>query len=292
MLSKPLRSNRALAVIAFDHMLRKTPFKLYQRMHISALTVWQAKQDGVDVHRVSIRRGFADRIAMLRPHWPVIGAVMAVNLAIIAAGGILYFGYDNRILFDEKNLMNTTDALQLLTAGVAGIATYRLFWTVRTSSTPLDEAAGIFFWGVAGVGMLYLAADDYFGLHERIGEQIAAHSSMIPMFTNTADDIVTVFVGISGLTVLYLFRNEVFAPRASSALLIVGVASAAVMTMTDVWGHGVLRPLEFPAQVSAAGFLMLAFTRRYFEVRAMRQQAPISVGRKVTAPMPVLKAAA
>ena len=163
--------------------------------------------------------------------------------------------------------MNTSDALQLLTAGIAGIAAYRLFWTVRTSSTPLDEAAGIFFWGIAGVGMLYLAADDYFGLHETMGDAMASRTSMIPMFTNTADDIITVFVGVTGLTVLYMFRNEVFARRASSALLVGGVAAAAVMTLTDVYGHGVIRPLEFPAQVAASGLLMLAFTRRYFEVR-------------------------
>ena len=55
MLSKPLRSNRELAVIAFDHMLRKTPFRLYQRLHVSALTVWQAKQ-GAEVARTSLRQ--------------------------------------------------------------------------------------------------------------------------------------------------------------------------------------------------------------------------------------------
>ena len=292
MLSKPLRSNRALAVIAFDHMLRKTPLKLYDRMHVSAVTVWQAKNDPAAMQRTSVRRGVADRLGMLRPHAAVVGAVMAVNLAIITAGGVLYFGYDSRVVFNEKNLMNTSDALQLLIAGLAGIAAYRLFWRVRNSSTPLDEAAGIFFWGVAGVGMLYLAADDYFGLHERIGEGIAAHSSMIPMFTNTADDIVTVFVGVTGLTVLYLFRDEVFARRASSALLIAGVTAAAVMTLVDVWGHGAIRPLEFPAQVSASGFLMLAFARRYFEVRGMAQPAPAALPARVEVGSSTLKAAA
>ena len=295
MLSKPLRSNRELAVIAFDHMLRKTPFRLYERLHVSALTVWQAKQGGSQVKRTSLREAFSARASMLRPHANVIGAVIAVNLAIVAAGGILYFGYDTRVLFDEKNLMNTSDALQLLTAGIAGIAAYRLFWTVRTSSTPLDEAAGIFFWGIAGVGMLYLAADDYFGLHETMGEALASRTSMIPMFTNTADDIITVFVGVTGLTVLYMFRDEVFARRASSALLVGGVAAAALMTLTDVYGHGVIRPLEFPAQVAASGLLMLAFTRRYFEVRALRQPAAMPaapVRQKAQAAAPALKAAA
>lgn len=293
MLSKPLRSNRELAVIAFDHMLRKTPLRLYQRLHVSALTVWQAKYDPSQVQRTSLRQAFSDRIRMLRPHAGVIGAVAALNAAIVTAGAIVYFGYDNRVLFDEKNLMNTSDALQLLTAGIAGIAAYRLFWTVRNADTPLDEAAGIFFWGIAGVGMLYLAADDYFGLHEAIGDAMASRTSMIPMFTNTADDIVTVFVGISGLTVLYLFRHELFARRASSALLVGGVVAAALMTLTDVYGHGVVRPLEFPAQTAASGLLMLAFTRRYFEVQALRASAPASSQpRPAQAGSPQLKAAA
>ena len=97
MLSKPLRSNRELAVIAFDHMLRKTPFGLYQRFHVSALTVWQAKQS-TETARTSVRQGFVDRISMLRPHAAVISAVFAVNLAIVTAGAILYVGYDTRAL--------------------------------------------------------------------------------------------------------------------------------------------------------------------------------------------------
>ncbi|MFQ5880828.1 MAG: hypothetical protein ACE5IZ_11745, partial [Dehalococcoidia bacterium] len=35
LLAKPLRRHRALAVITFDRLLRKLPFRLYQRMHLS-----------------------------------------------------------------------------------------------------------------------------------------------------------------------------------------------------------------------------------------------------------------
>ncbi len=37
LLAKPLRSNRALAVIAFDKVLRKVPFKVYRRLHLGGL---------------------------------------------------------------------------------------------------------------------------------------------------------------------------------------------------------------------------------------------------------------
>ena len=149
--------------------------------------------------------------------------------------------------------------------------------------------------GIAGVGMLYLAADDYFGLHETMGDAMASRTSMIPMFTNTADDIVTVFVGVTGLTVLYMFRNEVFARRASSALMVAGVAAAALADPDRrVWPRR-----HPPARVPGAGCgqrpLMLAFTRRYFEVRALRQPTAmptVPVKARTQSAAPTLKAAA
>ena len=67
---------------------------------------------------------------------------------------------------------------------------------------------------------------------------------------------------------LALFRHELFAVRASSALLVAGVAAAALMLGTDAYGHGFVRWLEFPAQVFAGALLLLAHLTRYLEVRA------------------------
>jgi hypothetical protein len=272
MLAKPLRANRALAVIAFDRSMRKLPWKLYDRMHLSPFMVWHAKvvQPEVMAPRTwrSLLSAARVRIGALREHAWLIGGVLAANMTVITIGGVLYVAQDTRVVFNEKGVMNTTDAAQLALAGVLGLAAYATFWKGRDAVASVQEAAGIMFWGIAGAGLMFLAADDYFGLHERMGDWMAQHSYMIPMYTNTADDIITLGVGITGLSVLYVFRHELIANRASSVLMIAGALAAFVMVGADVYGRGIVRPLEFPAQVSASGLLFLAFFMRFREVRA------------------------
>ena len=272
MLAKPLRSNRALAVIAFDRSMRKLPFRLYDRMHLSPFMVWHAKVVQPDVMAPRTWRTAVEsartRVAALREHAWLIGGVMAANLAIVAAGAIVYLAQDTRVIFNEKGVMNTSDAAQLAIAGVLGLAAYVTFWKGRGAVASVQESAGIMFWGIAGVGLMFLAADDYFGLHERMGDWMAQNSYMIPMYTNTADDIITLGVGITGLSVLYIFRHELIANRNSSVLLVAGAAAAFLMVAADVYGRGIVRPLEFPAQVSASGLFFLAFLTRFREVRA------------------------
>jgi len=277
MLSKPLRSNRALAVITLDQMMRKTPLRLYERLHLAPLMVFQAQLDRSEdaSQRVSARSlgpAMKERLATLQPAFPMIAAVLAANGAIIALGAALYFGQDTRVVFDEKGLMNTSDALQLVAAGAAGIASYALFWKIRAPHASLSETAGIFFWGISGAGLVALAADDYFGLHERVGDWMAAHSYLMPMGTHSVDDAITIGVGITGLSVLYLFRHELVAPRASSTLLLLAVPSAMLMVAADAYGVGVLRGLEFPGQVAAVGFLFLAHVTRLREVTATARE--------------------
>ena len=50
--------------------------------------------------------------------------------------------------------------------------------------------------------------------------------------------------------------------------MVAAVAAAGLMLATDVYGKGWVSPLEFPAQVTAVGLLLLAFAMRYREVRA------------------------
>jgi hypothetical protein len=91
--------------------------------------------------------------------------------------------------------------------------------------------------------------------------------TMVPLMTNTADDVITLAIGATGLITVWIFRAELLALRPSSALLAAGVAAAGLMTFTDVYGHGIVRPLEFPAQMSACSLLLLANVARYVEVR-------------------------
>jgi ABC-type Fe3+-siderophore transport system permease subunit len=81
-------------------------------------------------------------------------------------------------------------------------------------------------------------------------------------------------LGLTGLAVVYLFRHELVARRPSSTLLVAGIAAAALMVGTDVYARGWMQPVEFPAQVSAVGLLLLAYVTRYREVRASLPAAP------------------
>lgn len=275
MLSKPLRSNRALAVIAFDKMMRKSPMKVYERTHLAPFMVFHAKLEGEKASgRPALREigsGIAQRIRLMKGYTLPLAGMLAINGAIVGVGGYLYFAQGTRVVFDERGLMNTVDAAQLVLAGVFGVAAWRAFWVSRGSSAPLEEAAGIMFWGIAGFGLMYLAADDYFTLHERMGAWMDTHMTMVPLFTNTADDVITLAIGATGLITVWVFRAELLALRPSSALLCAGVAAAGLMTFTDVYGHGIVRPLEFPAQMSACGLLLLANIARYVEVRVPRE---------------------
>jgi hypothetical protein len=272
MLSAPLRSNRVLAVIAFDRPMRKLPLRLYRRLHLAPVMAWQA---GIGVstsaRKLSLRTLAAaakSRIGALRPHAPAIAGLLAVNLSVVAAGAVVYFSDGTRGIFDEHGVMNSLDAAQLAVAGVLGMYAWTVFWRTRGDHAALDEAAGILLWGIAGAGLILLAADDFFGIHEVVGDWMA-HAAMVPMFTNTADDIMTLTVAVTGLSVLYIFRHEIVAPRPSSTLLLGAVGASMLMVATDAYGFGVVRGLEFPAQVSAVGLLLLSFWTRAREVRVV-----------------------
>jgi hypothetical protein len=278
LLAKPLRSNRSLAVIGSDRLLRKLPLRLYARLHLSALTTWFARPATA---KTSERRrptvseiisGVRERVGALGSHGRLVGGVLAVNAAVLVAGAVTYVVYDSPAVFVEKGLMNSLNATQLLLAGVFGLLAFATFWRGAARRAPASEAAGIFFWGSSALGLLAFAVDDYFALHEKVGRWIAGNVGMLPLSTNSekfnsVDDLITLAIAAVGLAVLFLFRHELVARRHSSTLLAAGVVAAALMVATDVYGKGWVQPLEFPAQVSAVGLLLLAYAMRYREVR-------------------------
>ena len=269
LLAKPLRAHRALAVIVFDRLLRKVPARLYWRLHLAALLTWFARP-AVKASRPSVRAivpATRERLAAVNGQWRLVGAVLAVNATVLAVAAVLFQRYDASWALSEFGLLNSVDALQLLVAGVLGIVAFRLFWRAAGRNSAADSA-GIFLWGATGVGLIGFAFDDFFGLHEAAGAWITTHVGMMPLLTNNVDDFITLGYGVAGLAVLAVFRHELFAVRASSALLVAGVLAAGIMLGTDAYGHGVLKAFEFPSQVAAVALLMAAHLVRYRELRA------------------------
>jgi hypothetical protein len=168
--------------------------------------------------------------------------------------------------FDERNVMATIDVVELLIAAACGIAAYRLFWRLRLSPTPA-EAAGIFLWGIGGIGLLVFAVDDYVSFHEKLGPALEGGLAFLPVAVNMPDDLLILIYAVVGVVVLYVFRMEVFADRPSATLLQLAAGAAIVMVLTDAFARSLaLQALEYPSQTLANGLLALAFIVRYREV--------------------------
>jgi hypothetical protein len=274
LLAKPLRSNRALVIIASDRLLRKLPLCVYSRFHLSALTTWfgrsaaEATQKQRRLSLVDVVNGARARVADLTQHTGFVTSVFVVNGGVMVAGAILYFVYDSPVVFLERGAMNSLGAAQLLLAGVLGVMAFATFWRGAARQASAGESAGIFFWGFTGLGLLAFAANDYFSLHQRVGDWVADSVDVLPLFTSNLDDVIVLTFGVAGFALLYSFRHELLARRHSSTLLIAGVAAAVVMVATDGYATARLQPIEIPAQVLAVGSLLLAYAMRFREVQA------------------------
>ncbi len=265
LLAKPLRENRALPVIIFDRLLRKLPLRLYPRWHFVELMTWWARPGIEGTHR-GVR--FRERVATLRPFWAVITALLVLNALVLAITSYFFLAQDADWALSEFGVLNSFDAAQLLLAGALGMLAFRLFWLGPNERATHGERAGIFLWGAIGPGLIVFGFDDFFGVHERLGGWIARNADVIPLATNNADDIMTLIYGVIGLIILAVFRHELFTIRASAVLLVVGVLASAMMLGTDAFGHGPIKPLERPSQVTAVGILLLSMGVRYIEVRS------------------------
>ena len=271
LLAKPLRENPALPAIIFDRLLRKLPMRLYPRLHLVELTTWWAQPSAEKTRgggASSLLRGVRVRVATLRRFWGFIGAVLAVNAVALALAAFLHLERDVSWALSEFGFLNSVDAAQLLAAGVLGVLSFRLFWRGPNERAAHGERAGIFLWGVVGLGLVGFAVDDFFGIHERTGGWIERNADVLPGLTNNTDDIITLMYGAIGLATLAVFRSELFAVRASTAVLVIGVLAAGMMLGTDAFGRGFLKTLEFPFQVTAVGLLLLSMGVRYIEIRS------------------------
>ena len=270
LLAKPFREQRALGAILADQSLRKLPARTYSRLHIGALTTFWARPqpvataEGAAASRLLLAT--RARLALLRGHVGLITLLALANAALLSFAGAMYLGFDQRWALGEPGLVNATDALQLLAAGVLGVLVFRRFWSPRRAAArSVEDSAGVFLWGAVGLGLIVFAVDDFFGVHEAVGA-FGAQTLHIPIVTNNIDDFVTLGYGLGGLVLLYLFRHEVFALRASLALFIAAVAASAVMLGTDAFGFGPLRWFEFPSQVTAVALFLATMLVRHREL--------------------------
>jgi hypothetical protein len=285
-LSPALREERLFFFIPLDQASRKLPFRVYSRLHLDALFVYWSLGDEKEQRfqdRLSLR-ALAARLSGLRPWARPLMAFLAIDSVLLIVGAYMYVDSGRPVdppiwLFRERGLMAMWDAGQLLAGAGLGLASYLLFWKYRTQPSR-SEAAGIFLWGIGGIGLAVFAIDDYFTLHEDLGEFILDDLLyFVPVVTNVPSDMLVLSYAVAGLAVIIVFRSEVLSDRPSATLLQLAAFSSIVMVLVDALATTeALEALEFPAQTFACSLLLLAFGVRYLEVTSrVPQSAPSSV---------------
>jgi hypothetical protein len=274
--SPALREERLLLFIPLDQVSRKLPFRAYSRLHLDALFVYWGLGDDREHHvrlpALRDLRTLGSRIAALGPYIRPSATLLLFDSAILLFGAYIYVeqGRPNDPplwWFREGGLVAMLDVGQLLVGGVFGVAAYLAFWKqpVRPSRS---DAAGIFLWGIGGVGLVIFALDDYFTVHERLGDAVFDLFSFVPVITDVPSDMLVLGYTLIGVTVIVMFRMEVLSGRPSATMLQLAAVASVVMVLTDAFGVTyVIRALEYPAQTFACSLLMLAFAVRWLEVR-------------------------
>ena len=274
--SPALAGEKLLLLIPVDQVSRKLPFSIYRRLHLDALFVFWASDEQTgelrDLFRPRSYRRALEALADLRSDLRPASVILGVNVVVFSIGAYLFFESGATSAapgwFGERDVIASLDCLQLLAGGVFGILAYRAFWGVEDGNR--RDAAGIFLWGIGGIGLLIFAVDDYFTIHEHLGRWMQDTFEMLPGVTNMPDDLLILGYAVVGVSVLYMFRMELLSTRASSTLLLFAAIAAVLMVTTDAFATTpALKALEFPSQTLATMLLMFAFGRRFIEVRAM-----------------------
>ena len=289
LLAEPLRRNRPLLAVLLDQGLRKLPFRLYRSQHLPVLTCWLAcSGPGVGSRMVQSRwhslrphhlvAWVRDAIESLRPHWNLVGGILAVNVVGLIVAGTAFIVTDNRsATFAEFGPMQTLKAAQLLLSGIAGYYIYTRFWRLPEAGQRID-APGSFFWIISGAGLIWLGIDDYFGLHERGGDVLENSLGVTVPLLNNPDDVFVLGYGIIGLTVSGIFFGELLRSRAAFPLLATGIGLLVVSLAVDFFAPegSALAGVEDPTNIIGAGFVLSAYLVKLREVWSELPAAPES----------------
>jgi drug/metabolite transporter (DMT)-like permease len=126
---------------------------------------------------------------------------------------------------------------------------------------------GRWFWIGAAAGLTYLAADERFSLHERLGQWLHRQGTPTPMGLNHLDDAVLLAIAVAGLAFTLVFAREVGADRRFAAMFGAALAITAAALMVDAMAPveggapRVEELLEFAGQAAFAAAFALRMIR-------------------------------
>ena len=278
-MAEPLRKNRPLLAVLLDGGLRKLPFGLYQRQHLVVLTCWLAYSGPALATKIVKDRWHSlrphhlvawmrDSVEHLRPQWILVVGILAANIVALTVAFIAD-GLTGTLsgTVGEFGPMQTLKAGELLLAGVAGYYIYTRFWRLPQAEQRVD-APGSFFWILSGMGLVWLGLDDFFQIHERVGDLLEGGLGVsVPVFNNL-DDLILLGYGIMGLALAAIFLGELMRSRAVLSLLAPGLGFLVISQGVDFFAPegSALAVAENPTNIVGAGLLLSAYLVKLREV--------------------------
>jgi hypothetical protein len=165
--------------------------------------------------------------------------------------------------FDEYGPITTAKALASLLAGFLGISIWRM---MRPRTGRWTDGRN--FWLLAGLGLIFMAFDDYFLVHETLGRESWERWQFDPPFFNHTDDLIVAVYAVAGLGLVAIYWREIVFGALSGLLLVGALAAAAVMTVVDAAAdHGTLAAgVEDPAHIISSGLFLAAFVIKWRDV--------------------------
>ena len=105
---------------------------------------------------------------------------------------------------------------------------YRSWKLLRGTGRPSAN-----YWRLAALGLVYLALDEFFGIHEAIGRTISWAGVPSPWHTEHWDDVILIgYVGLAGAISLW-YLAELRRTRRVFGLLLLGFAITALAVLLD-----------------------------------------------------------
>ncbi len=148
----------------------------------------------------------------------------------------------------------------------AGYQSYRAWQLLRGSGR-----SGANYWRLAALGLLFLAADEFFALHEGMGRALTWAGVPTPGHTDHLDDVILVaYVVVAGVISLWYMRELLRVPIVLALLLLgFGVAGFAVLLDNNIQSPtneiGPREAVEEFAELAGAALIALGMRVRYFE---------------------------
>jgi hypothetical protein len=211
------------------------------------------------------------------------------TLAVTAA--LVIYGYTRVDHFQEGGSITILSVLQLLVMSWLSYSTLRA--RRESPRRPLwRERAAI--WAIIALGFLFLAADEYFLIHENLDLLIHdAFNASETGLSDRIDDILVALYGLAGIGALILYRDELRLYRAARpfavggfCLLVVTVGLDALTNRNDILPlflerdladplHGWLLVVEDAVKILAEGLLISALYAVLLKARCLRERPPV-----------------